>query len=424
MRALRVLFQLFFLLSSVYLGIGFARGWTGSSVERYCPFGGLATSYSLLSTGHLSCATGIFNVSLLLALVVLTFVARKAFCSWVCPIGTLSEWLSGAGGELRNKLSKVLRRRRAGDRGDGSSKRRGDSRKRAARGFGVFAPPQPIDRPLRWLRLPILALVLGFSFYTAELVFRPFCPYYISFSMNGHDVRMWSYGILAVLVALVVVIPMVWCRYLCPLGGALWPLSAMGRLRLRRDPGSCTSCRACDRACPHSLPISDCDEVRSGECTLCLECARACPVEQPTLTLHASRSSKRSLHQSVVPLLLVSMIAAGVLAGNLVAIPSYSQTYAESPELADESRRQVTLEVDGVRCVDTARRAAAQLDGVAGVLHLTAYASERELVVEYDGDTVAVDRLVQAIEGPVYDPEQNKFFFHIFTVVAIDGRNR
>ena len=424
MRALRVLFQLFFLLSSVYLGVGFAQGWTGSSVERYCPFGGLATSHSLLSTGHLSCATSIFNVSLLVALLALTVVARKTFCSWVCPVGTLSEWLSGAGGEVRNRVSKVLRRRRAENVGDDSLKRRRGDRKRTARGFGLLAPPRPIDRPLRWLRLPILALVLGFSFYSAELVFRPFCPYYITFSLNGHDVQMWSYGILAVLFALVVAIPMVWCRYLCPLGGALWPFSAVSRLRLRRNPSSCTSCRACDRACPHSLPISGCDEVTSGECTLCLECTNACPVEEPTLTLHGSGTSKRSLPRSIVPVLLVSMIAAGILAGNLIAIPSYSQSYAEASGVPDENRRQVTLEVDGVRCVDTARRAAAQLDGVAGVLHLTAYAPDRELVVEYDSSVVGVHGLVHAIEGPVFDPEQNKFFFHVFTVLAIDGRNR
>ena len=125
----------------------------------------------------------------------------------------------------------------------------------------------------------------------------------------------------------------------------------------------------------------------------------------------------------MVPILLVALVTVGTLAGNLISIPSFSQTYGNIETVDEERRQTVTIEVSGVRCVDTARRAANQLEGVAGVLGLTAYASDHELVIEYDTAVVDVDRLVQALEGPVYDAQQNKFFFHVFTVVAIDGRN-
>jgi polyferredoxin len=70
---------------------------------------------------------------------------------------------------------------------------------------------------------------------------------------------------------------MAWCRYLCPLGIALWPFSALGRLRLVRKEHACTHCGACDQVCPQAIDISNAGQVRSGECTLCFECMEACP---------------------------------------------------------------------------------------------------------------------------------------------------
>jgi len=90
-------------------------------------------------------------------------------------------------------------------------------------------------------------------------------------------VRMWSYIILGALLGIGVIMPMAWCRFLCPLGTALWPVSKIGFLRLRRSENACTGCGACDEACPQSLTIATVPEVRSGECTLCLECTDACP---------------------------------------------------------------------------------------------------------------------------------------------------
>jgi polyferredoxin len=137
-------------------------------------------------------------------------------------------------------------------------------------------PPPGLDRALRWLRLPVLAVILVATWTTGELVFRGYDPYYILVSAHGHDVRLWSYAILAGVLALGVVVPMAWCRYLCPLGVTLWPFSAVGRLRLRRDESRCTACGACSRACPHGIAVAAAPEVRSGECTLCLECVAVC----------------------------------------------------------------------------------------------------------------------------------------------------
>jgi polyferredoxin len=164
----------------------------------------------------------------------------------VCPVGALSEWFAGLGKKKKWALE----------------------------------PPRRWDSILKWLRLPVLAAILFFTYRAGELVFRGYDPYYILFSFDGHDVEAWSYLILGIILVGIVLFPMAWCRYLCPLGVSLWPFSAAGRLRLARNEDTCTNCGSCDQACPQGIAVSSSREVRSGDCTLCFECTGVCPEEQ------------------------------------------------------------------------------------------------------------------------------------------------
>jgi polyferredoxin len=245
LKITRAIFQIAIVAAALTAGIRLATGRSLSGVEKYCPFGGFETAWSFVTRRSFSCAAGELNMALFLALIGLTILARKAFCSWVCPVGTVNEWILAVARRIGGPLP--------------------------------VEPPAGVDRALRWLRLPVLAVILAFTWKTGELVFRGYDPYYILFSAHGHEVRLWSYGILAGILALAYAVPMAWCRYLCPLGVTLWPFSAIGRLRLLRTDSACTGCGACTRACPHGIPVARAVEVRSGECTLCLECTHACP---------------------------------------------------------------------------------------------------------------------------------------------------
>ncbi len=242
--------QLAVVAAAAVAGVRFAAGRSIVSVETYCPFGGLETAWAFLTRQRFTCAAGATNLALFLSLLGLTVVARKAFCGWVCPVGTLAEW--------EGRLTRRLFRRR-------------DLR-------GPVRVPPRLDAALRVvLRLAVLAVVLAATWTTGELVFRGYDPYYIVFSAHGHDVRAWSYAILGGLALVGLVLPMAWCRYFCPLGASIWPFARFGALRLRREPADCTGCGACDRACPQAIDVSRVGVVRSGECTLCLECTAACP---------------------------------------------------------------------------------------------------------------------------------------------------
>ncbi len=257
MKRLRTIFQLAILAAVVVTGFRHAMGWSRTSIETYCPFGGLESALSLFTQQRFTCATGERNLALFVALLLLTFLTRKSFCGWVCPVGALSEWFAALG-------RKIMPRKRK--EGDGAP-------------LHALEPPRRVDRALRWLRLPVLIAILYFTFQTGELIFRGYDPYYILFSFNGHDVFGWSYVVLGVVLLGIILFPMAWCRYLCPLGVSLWPFSRIGRLRLARNEEACTNCGACDRVCPQAILVSREAEVRSGECTLCFECTEVCPEE-------------------------------------------------------------------------------------------------------------------------------------------------
>jgi len=237
------------------------------------------------------------------------------------------------------------------------------------------------------------------------------------FSFHGHEVQMWSYALLAVFLAGVVAVPFFWCRYLCPLGGALWPFSRFGLLRVRRNEGACTGCRRCDRVCGHTLPVSSVAEVRSGECTLCLECVEACPAPG-ALGLSAPKA-RRVLPALAVPLMVAAAVFLGVAGGSLFAVPSFSRDYGMAEGLSRPT--EVRFVVRGVRCVDTAELAATVFEGAPGILSFVAYASRSEVIVTYDAARTDVKTLVKRIQGPVFMETSGEFVFRVFQVMSIDG---
>lgn len=122
----------------------------------------------------------------------------------------------------------------------------------------------------------------------------------------------------------------------------------------------------------------------------------------------------------IVPLLVVACAAGGVAASRLLVAPSLTEVYAAPP--AGAATRTSEFVVEGVKCVDTAARAAGQLRDVAGVYELTAFAPRARLRVTYDPATTSPAALREAFESAVHDTATGEYLFGLFTVVEIDGQ--
>lgn len=229
-------------------------GWQVSrppGVEGWLPIAGLMNFKYLLVTRRVP-AIHPAAMFLLIAFLFMSLLLKKAFCGWLCPVGTLSEALWKLG------------------------------RKLLGRNFRV---PRWLDHELRGLKYLLLGFfVLVIAWMPVEAL-RSFMagPY-----GTIADVKMLDFfrtigwigvGVMAWLVVLSVLIQNFWCRYLCPYGALMGLVSMLSPVKIRRDPESCLDCGKCRRACPSGLKVDQLIQVRSVECTACMACVASCPVE-------------------------------------------------------------------------------------------------------------------------------------------------
>jgi len=257
-------FQFVFLLWNVYLGATFyfwvrqfeTQSFKTSlnrpaSVEGWLPIAGMMNFKYLLLTGRVP-AMHPAAMFLLITFVSVAFLFRKAFCSWLCPVGTISEYLWRAG-------RKVFRRN--------------------------FTLPRWIDLPLRSLKYVLVGFfvwaVSTMSAHAIDGFMRS--PYGVITDVKMLDFFrfMGETGaiVLGVLVLASVLVQNFWCRYLCPYGALLGLASFFSPMRIRRETSACIDCGKCEKACPSHLSVDKLVTIKSAECTGCLECVAACPAE-------------------------------------------------------------------------------------------------------------------------------------------------
>jgi polyferredoxin len=292
-QLLRTACQIGFALLNIWIGLRFYL-WvryyeTGgqtlyvprpAGVEGWLPIAALMNLKAAVLTWELPPihAAGMF---LLATFLVTALLLRKAFCSWLCPIGTLSEWLWQGGEAI----------------------------------FGrTLAPPRWLDLVLRSLKYILLGLFLyAVGSMTVEAI-RAFLlsPYGLiaDVKMLGFFRDLGRVGLAVVCVLLIasVFVKNAWCRYLCPYGALLGLVALVSPARIRRDPEACIDCAKCSTACPSRLPVDRLVAVRSAECTTCLSCVTACPVRD-ALALRAPRRR--------VPAWAVAAVLLGLLTGTV-----------------------------------------------------------------------------------------------------------
>ncbi len=280
--------QVAFLLLNLWIGFQFywfVRHFEGAGtpafsrppgVEGWLPIAGLMNTRYWLLTGEIPRVHPAAMV-LILTFVGVSILFRKAFCGWLCPVGTLSEWLW--------KLGR-------------------DTFKRN------FFLPRWLDIALRSLKYILLGLFLYAVGSMSALAIAQFLesPYGLV-----ADVKMLNFFrhmgttaavVVGVLIFASIFVQNFWCRYLCPYGALTGLAAFLSPLRIRRNKETCIDCAKCAKACPSRLPVDQLVQIRSAECLGCMECVAVCPVEN-ALDLTMSLGKPRPVR--------AWMVAAGVV---------------------------------------------------------------------------------------------------------------
>jgi len=153
--------------------------------EAYCPFGGMQALGSYLISEALSCTMTSAQIVMGVVLFVGVLLFSKLFCSFICPIGTVSEWLGTIGDKF--KMRYTIK--------------------------GVA------DKALRSLKYILLFITVYYTLQSNELFCKKLDPYYAIASGFDTDVVL-LYAIISIAVAILgsIFIRLFWCKYLCPLG--------------------------------------------------------------------------------------------------------------------------------------------------------------------------------------------------------------
>ncbi len=172
--------------------------------------------------------------------VTLIFWGRGGFCGWLCPFGALQE--------LTNQIGRLLR-------------------------IPQWRLPWGLHERLWPIKYIIMLVLLGVSIVSMQLAeqYAEVEPFKTAIILKF--ARAWPYVLfVVVLLGIGLFIERFYCRYLCPLGGAL---AVPGRMRmfdwLKRYKECGNPCQTCANEC-FVQSIHPTGEINPNECLQCLHC--------------------------------------------------------------------------------------------------------------------------------------------------------
>jgi len=128
-------------------------------------------------------------------------------------------------------------------------------------------------------------------------------------------------AVFVLILALNLVRPRFWCRYICPLGGMLGFLSLRPALRLVNDDEKCTHCGLCARKCPAAAQPDQPGAWLKTECFACWNCVAACKTDALRFTLESPQKKPKAGKMD-----FSRRTAIGAMAGGVAALTGFRQT--------------------------------------------------------------------------------------------------
>lgn len=375
-------------------------------IEAFCPFGGLQATMGYLVSNSLACSMTTRQISLGVMLILGIILAGKLFCSHLCPIGTLSEWMSRFG-----KAKKIN-----------------------------WIPPFWLDKVLRIIKYALLFTTLYFTISSSELFCKKFDPYFAMMNSHSSDI-LWITASLSLL--FVFILPLFitnfWCKYICPLGAisnifkllpiwlpAIILISALNYfgvfstswivvlgiiifsamtvevwktrsytfigLQVFRNGSTCIDCKLCDRKCPMNINISTATTVNHIDCHLCGECLTQCP-QKDTLSFN-----KREIRW-FPSLLIIILISMGFIISNYNEIPTINQQWGK-PEQMQRAESFMQENLSAINCFGSASSFATRMQEMKGVVGVSCFAGKHTARIFFDPKLTTAHQIKEQIFEP------------------------
>lgn len=213
---------------------------------------------------------------IIIAALTISLLFKRAFCGWICPVGTVWELAAHLGRRLLGGHNLRL--------------------------------PRWLDLGGCGVRYVIGAAALGFVAMVSlpeALGFRSL-PY--MWVADIKIIRGFTEPVFVLVALLAFTLSMlfgpVWCRWLCPLGALYSAVGLASPCAVTRDAKTCIHCHACTESCHAFVDVEQLATVRAPECDGCMDCVKVCPVEG---CLEAKVAGRVRIAPWVWPVLVVGL---------------------------------------------------------------------------------------------------------------------
>ena len=216
------------------------------------------------------------NVGIVVALLLVTLVFGRVYCSIICPLGVMQDIISWISSRRKKKINR----------------------------FG-FSPAKNILR-YTVLGIFIIAMVAGFNSFAiliapysayGRIASSLFAPLYgwgnnvlaylaeraDSYAFYSTDVWMKSGLTLGIAAMTFIVIAILawrggrtYCNTICPVGSVLGLISRFAYLRPHIDTSKCVGCKVCARRCKASCINPEEHSIDYSRCVACMDCLHNC----------------------------------------------------------------------------------------------------------------------------------------------------
>ncbi len=212
--------------------------------HAFCPYAGVCFGGMLLNPKF---STVLFPAAMIVGFLIAisaTFVGR-AFCGYICPVGTLQELLYNLN----------------------------PSRK--------YAISQRTHRKLSLLKYVVFLFTLISAVLIIQFIYMGFCP--VLALAHPANIGVRATVTLLIIFGAGLFIERFWCRYICPYAALMNMVHYIGRkfnlicYKIIIDVNDCVDCGQCTRHCPMHIEIYAKQEIDDLNCIRCRRCLLNCP---------------------------------------------------------------------------------------------------------------------------------------------------
>ena len=415
---------LFFFLSG--LAVKIFPNQQPADPEALCPVGGLQALSTFFVRGSLPCSMSSAQILMGIALAAAVILFSKLFCAYLCPVGTVEDFLT----RVRKALNIRTEGPKAGSVG---------------------------DKALRIVKYVLLFYVFYMTIGASELFCKKLDPYYaVATGFKGEIVLWMSITTVTLVIAGGLFIKRFWCRYICPLGaasntlkfwlpllglGLLWWVLALCGVKLAwwwllaavcllgylfeilrgeshlqtlyviKDDAACTRCGLCNKACPYAIDVAGrSGKITSVDCTLCGECVNACNLNVLGIGSCAKKAPGRKWMRWLPAIIAVVLVAAGLVLRSSFELPTIDEKW-DVPEGVTLSTVKIE-NLKSVKCYGSSMAFKARMEKVRGVHGVKTYVGSHTVVISYDPSKTTAEKIQEEVFVPshfrVWSPDPEK----------------